>query len=321
MVNNLVLAAGCVILACGGLAFAFAGGDSRADKRRAALKIKKTEVKASAGTVDRAAKKKQIAENIKELENKAKGKRPDLQTRIEQAGLTISRQQFMIVFAVIAVALGGFVYVKSESPLLAGLIVAMSGLGLPNLVLARLRARRINKFVSIFPNALDIIVRGVKAGLPLGDTLRIIANESPEPVRSEFRKIAEAQALGLPLTEAVEKMARRVPVSETNFFSIVIGIQNQAGGNLSEAIGNLSRTLRERKKMKGKISAMAMEAKASAIIIGLVPFVVTGLLYLSSPKYIMLLWSTQHGRVIAAIAIFWMSIGVAMMKKMINFDF
>ncbi len=165
----------------------------------------------------------------------------------------------------------------------------MAALGLPNLVLSRLRMRRINKFVDIFPNALDIIVRGVKAGLPLGDTLRIIANESPEPVRSEFRKLVEAQALGLPLPEAAEKLAERVPISETNFFSIVIGIQSKSGGNLSEAIGNLSRTLRERKKMKGKIKAMAMEAKASAAIIGAVPFVVTTLLYLSSPKYISLL--------------------------------
>ena len=319
MVNNMVLAAGCVILACGGLAFALAGGNSRADKRRASLK--KAETKASAATVDRAAKKRQIAENIKDLEKKSRRKGADLQTRIEQAGLSIPRRQFMIIFAAIALALGGLVYFKSGSLLLAALVVAMSGLGLPNLVLTRLRARRIDKFVAIFPNALDIIVRGVKAGLPLGDTLRIIANETPEPMRSEFRKIVEAQALGLPLSEAVEKMAQRVPVSETNFFSIVIGIQYKAGGNLSEAIGNLSRTLRERKKMKGKIGAMAMEAKASAIIIGVVPFVVTGLLYLSSPKYISLLWSTQHGRVIAAIAIFWMSIGVAMMKKMINFDF
>ncbi len=319
MVNNLVLAAGCVILACGGLAFALAGGDSRAEKRRAA--VKKPEAKANVASVDRAAKKKQIAENIKDLEKKAKRKGPDLQTRIEQAGLSIPRRQFLIVFAAIAVALGGLVYVKSGSALVAALVVAMSGLGLPNLVLARLRARRINKFVAIFPNALDIIVRGIRAGLPLGDTLRIIANETPEPVRSEFRKIVEGQALGLPLSEAVEKMAQRVPVSETNFFSIVIGIQAKAGGNLAEAVGNLSRTLRERKKMKGKIGAMAMEAKASAVIIGCVPFVVTGLLYLSSPKYISLLWTTQHGEIISAIAIFWMCIGVVMMKKMVSFDF
>jgi tight adherence protein B len=319
MVNNLILAAGCAILACGGLAFALVAGDSRAGKRRAA--VKKSEAKSGAASIDRTAKKKQIAESIKELEKKSHRKRPDMQTRIEQAGLSISRQQFLMIIAAVTIGLAGLTYIKSESLLLAGLVAAMGALGLPNLVLARLRARRINKFVAIFPNALDIIVRGVKAGLPLGDTLRIIANESPEPVRSEFRKVVENQTLGLSVAEAVEKMAQRVPVSETNFFSIVIGIQAKAGGNLSEAIGNLSRTLRERKKMKGKISAMAMEAKASAAIIGAVPFVVTGLLYLSSPKYISLLWATQHGRIVAAIAILWMSIGVVMMKKMISFDF
>jgi tight adherence protein B len=319
MNNTLILAAGCAILGAGALAFMFAGGDSLIDKRRALLR--KPEAKAAAEAVDRAAKKKQIVENIKELESKSRRKRADLQTRIEQAGLPISRQKFIMVVAAATLGLGFLVLVKSGSPTLAALVAAIAGLGAPNLVLSRLRKRRIARFVAIFPNALDIIVRGVKAGLPLGDTLRIIANETPEPVRSEFRRVAESQALGLPLTEAVEKMAQRVPISETSFFAIVVGIQAKSGGNLSEAIGNLSRTLRERKKMKGKISAMAMEAKASAAIIGAVPFLVTGLLYASSPKYISLLWSTEHGRVVTAIAIFWMSIGVVMMRKMINFDF
>jgi len=319
MSNTLILAAGCAILAGGALAFMLVSGDSRVDKRRAALK--RPETTAVADAADRAAKKKQIVENIKELEHKSKRKRADLQTRIEQAGLSIPRQKFLIIVAAAALAVGLFVYMKSGSPPLAALVAAMVAFGAPNFVLARLRKRRIAKFVDIFPNALDIIVRGVKAGLPLGDTLRIIANETPEPVQSEFRRVAESQALGLPLDEAVEKMAQRVPISETNFFAIVIGIQAKSGGNLSEAIGNLSRTLRERRKMRGKIKAMAMEAKASAVIIGAVPFVVTGLLYASSPKYISLLWSTEHGRIIAAIAIFWMSIGVVMMRKMINFDF
>jgi tight adherence protein B len=319
MVNNLVLAAGCAIVACGGLAFVFVGGESRAGKRRVALK--KGEAKANSGAIDKAAKKKQVSETLKDMEKKSRRARPKLQTRIEQAGLQMSKRQFIIVFAAVAVALGGLTFFKSESPLLGLLVAAIAAIGLPNLVLARLRTRRINKFIAIFPNALDILVRSVKAGLPLADSLRIIANEAPEPVRSEFRKVVEAQTLGLPLPEAVEKMARRVPVSETNFFAIVIGIQTKAGGNLSEAVGNLSRTLRERKKMKGKIVAMAMEAKASAVIIGAVPFVVTGVLYLSSPGYISLLWTTQHGRIVAAIAICWMSIGVAMMKKMISFDF
>jgi tight adherence protein B len=179
---------------------------------------------------------------------------------------------------------------------------------------------RINKFIANFPTAIDIIVRGIKAGLPLGDTIRIAAAESPEPLKSEFRRIVESLSLGMTLPEAVERMAQRVPIAEANFFSIVIAIQGKAGGNLSEAIGNLSRVLRERKKMKGKISAMSMEAKASAAIIGVVPFLV-GALYVSSPHYVSQLWTTSHGRMISGIAICWMAIGVAMMKKMVSFDF
>ena len=161
----------------------------------------------------------------------------------------------------------------------------------------------------------------MRAGLPLGDTLRIIASEAQEPVRTEFRKVVESQQLGISVPDACVKLARRVPATETNFFAIVIEIQSKAGGNLSEAIGNLSKTVRERKKMKGKIGAMAMEAKASAAIIGAVPFVVTGALYAVSPEYISLLFTTNHGRLICAIGLGWMSIGIAMMKKMISFDF
>ena len=133
----------------------------------------------------------------------------------------------------------------------------------------------------------------------------------PEPVKSEFRQVVEALSLGMTLPEAVERMAQRVPITETNFFSIVIAIQGKSGGNLSEAMGNLSRVLRERKKMKGKITAMSMEAKASAAIIGAVPFLVVGALYFSSPNYVSLLWTTSHGRMISEIAICWMAIGIA----------
>jgi tight adherence protein B len=205
--------------------------------------------------------------------------------------------------------------------LIAALVAITVGAGGPNFVLSRLTKRRIKKFIDALPAALDIIVRGVRAGLPLGDTLRIIANEAPEPARSEFRKVIESQALGVTIAEACVKMAQRVPATETNFFAIVIEIQSKAGGNLSEAIGNLSKTVRERKKMKGKIAAMSMEALASAAIIGAVPFVVTGLLYMVSPNYISLLFTTVHGRYILMFALTWMSIGAMMMKKMISFDF
>jgi tight adherence protein B len=318
MVNPIAVA-GLLALGVGGLAFALVGGDSRADKRRAA--VAKSDAKAlAAATVDRNARKKQIADGLRDIEMKGK-RRANLATRIEQAGLLITKQQYWIGSAVIGVICSGLAYVQSRSVLLMALVALTAAVGLPQLALSRLRIRRINKFIANFPTAIDLIVRGIKSGLPLGDTIRIAASESPEPVKSEFRRAVEALSLGMTLPESVERMAQRVPIAETNFFSIVIAIQAKSGGNLSEALGNLSRVLRERKKMKGKISAMSMEAKASAAIIGAVPFLVVGALYVSSPKYISLLWVTTHGRMISLIAIFWMGIGIAMMKKMIAFDF
>jgi tight adherence protein B len=178
----------------------------------------------------------------------------------------------------------------------------------------------LKKFVDGFPEAIDIIVRGVKAGLPLGDCLRIVANEAAEPVRSEFRQIVETQSMGLPVSEAVERMVTRVPISEANFFAIVISIQQKAGGNLSEALSNLATVLRERKKMKGKIEAFSMEAKASAAIIGSLPFAVGGMVYVTSPKYIELLWTTSTGQIVIIGSALWMALGIFVMKKMISFE-
>jgi tight adherence protein B len=176
------------------------------------------------------------------------------------------------------------------------------------------------KFLLEFPGAIDVIVRGIKAGLPLGDCLRIVASEMAEPVRGEFRQIIEAQSIGLSLPEAVARITERVPVSEANFFAIVINIQQKSGGNLSEALGNLSAVLRDRKLMKAKVAAMSSEAKASAGIIGALPFIVTLLVYLSSPGYISLLWTTSTGEFVLGCAAFWMMIGIVTIKKMVNFD-
>jgi tight adherence protein B len=319
MVNPIVIA-GCLAIGLGGLAFVLVGGDSRADKRRAAVARSDAKALGASAVVDRTARKKQIADGLRDIEKKGR-QRASLSARIEQAGLSITKQQYLIGSVLFGAFLALGAYIKSNSPLLALLVGVIGIAGLPQLALARLRIRRINKFIANFPTAIDIIVRGIKAGLPLGDTIRIAAAESPEPVKSEFRRVVESLSVGMTLPEAVERMAQRVPIAETNFFSIVIAIQSKSGGNLSEAIGNLSRVLRERKKMKGKISAMSMEAKASAAIIGAVPFLVVGALYVSSPHYIAPLWTTSHGRMIMAIAICWMGIGVAMMKKMVAFDF
>jgi tight adherence protein B len=319
MVNPLIVA-GCLAIGLGAVAFAFVGGESRADKRRAAVSRTDAKARNASAVVDRTARKKQIAEGLRDIEKKGR-QRVSLGTRLEQAGLTITKQQYLVGSVLFGVFLGLCTFVESQNLLLTALVGVMGAVGLPPLVLARLRIRRINNFISNFPTAIDIIVRGIKSGLPLGDTIRIAAAESPEPLKSEFRRVVESLSLGMTLPEAVERMAQRVPIAEANFFSIVIAIQGKSGGNLSEALANLSRVLRERKKMKGKISAMAMEAKASAVIIGAVPFLVVGALYFSAPHYVSALWTTNHGRMIAAIAICWMAIGAAMMKKMISFDF
>ena len=166
-----------------------------------------------------------------------------------------------------------------------------------------------------------MIVRGIKAGLPLLDSLKLIAGEAQEPVRSEFRGIIETQTIGIPIGEACLKLYEHMPLPEANFFGIVISIQQRAGGNLSEALGNLSRVLRDRKKMKAKIQAMSMEAKASAGIIGALPPAVMTLVYITSPQYISVLWTEPLGRMMLMGCAFWMSVGVLVMRKMINFDF
>jgi tight adherence protein B len=259
---------------------------------------------------------------LKEIDVKAKKpKRLPLQMRISQAGLSWSKNQFLMISA--GLGLFGFIAVF----FLAGSLLPALGVGfaaafgLPRWLLSFLKKRREKKFLAHFPDGVDVIVRGIKAGLPLLDSLKIIALDSQEPIRSEFKAIVETQTIGMPIGEACGKLFERMPLPEANFFGIVISIQQKAGGNLSEALGNLSKVLRERKKMKAKIQAMSMEAKASASIIGALPICVGTLVWLTSPDYIELLWTANLGRMMMVGCAMWMSIGVFVMKQMINFDF
>jgi tight adherence protein B len=279
----------------------------------------------AARVVDAAKRRKSVQDTLKDLDEKQKAKNrkrhsPPLVLRLQQAGLNWDRRTFLLFSVgsgVAAVAIAFFL----GAPLYALAAFGIAGaFGFPRWAIGFLRARRSKKFLDEFANAMDVIVRGVKAGLPLNDCLRIIAAEAAEPVRAEFKHIVESQALGVSIADACARLPERVPVPEASFFAIVIAIQQKAGGNLSEALGNLSRVLRERKKMFGKIKAMSMEAKASAWIIGALPVIVMGLVYMSSPKYIMLLFTDPTGHLILAASAIWMSIGIFVMRRMINFD-
>jgi tight adherence protein B len=310
--------------ALGGMAWVFIypmlSGERKVEHRRAS--VAKTEP--AARQIDRSqrSRREQVEGSLKEIEaRRLKEKKVPLGTRITQAGLAWSSQKFMIVSGVlaavcfaIAMLLGGGV--------LAGIGLAFAGgFGLPRWGLSFLKKRREKKFLRALPDAVDVIVRGIKAGLPLFDSIKVVAADAPEPLKSEFLAIIETQAIGMPLGEACTRLFERMPLPEANFFGIVIAIQQKSGGNLSEALGNLSKVLRDRKKMAEKIQAMSMEAKASAAIIGSLPPIVMLLVYLSTPDYISLLWTHPTGQLMLCGCVVWMSIGIFVMKKMINFDF
>jgi len=310
-------------ISVGGVAWVFLypilSGERKAEQRMATV--------AKAEPVMRVARNQRsrrdiVETTLKEFEEKhKKSKSPPISVRIAQAGLKWSKRQFVLVSIGVGVImfLAGFI---GGSGFLVALALSFAGaFGIPRWLLSFLKKRREAKFLNAFPDAVDIIVRGVKAGLPLLDCLKMISTESPEPVKSEFRMIVETQAVGMPLGDACQRLYEEMPVPEANFFAIVVAIQQKAGGNLAETLGNLSRVLRDRKKMKAKIQAMSQEAKASASIIGALPIAVMALVYFTSPLYISLLWTEPLGRVMLAASALWMFTGVMVMKKMINFDF
>ncbi len=300
--------------------YPFISGERKAERRMAS--VARSEPIARPTRAAQKPRREQIEGTLKDLEERQKkARRAPLSVRIGQAELNWSKRQFIII----SVAFG-FVAFLIAVLAAAGLVPALAfafaaGFGLPSWLLKFLKKRRETRFLDALPDAVDVIVRGIKAGLPLLDSLKLIAAKSPEPIRTEFRSIIETQTIGIPLGEACLKLYERIPVPESNFFGIVVSIQQRAGGNLSEALGNLSRVLRDRKKMKAKIKAMSQEAKASAAIIGSLPIIVLSLVYFTSPGYIELLWTDQFGRMMLACCVIWMSVGIFVMRKMINFDF
>jgi tight adherence protein B len=296
-------------------------GQRKAEKRMASV-AKPEPVAARASRVNQKSRRDSVETTLKELEDRHKRqKRMPLNVRISQAGLAWSKRKFIIISATLGVVIFVAVLLTDFGMLAAAALGFAAAFGLPRWMLSFLKKRREGKFLHNFPDAVDVIVRGIKAGLPLLDCLKMITIESPEPMKSEFRAIVETQAIGMPLGDACAKLYDSMPLPEANFFGIVISIQQKAGGNLSEALGNLSRVLRDRKKMKAKIQAMSMEAKASASIIGALPLAVMMLVWITSPQYISLLWTEPLGRLLLAASAVWMSCGVFVMKKMINFDF
>lgn len=268
-------------------------------------------------------RRRDVQERLKQFEEGQREKprrRYQLRRDIEQAGVDITVRQYAIGSALLGIGTLILAVLLGLNVLASILLGIALGLGMPKFILSFLRKRRVKKFISLFPDAIDVIVRGVQSGLPVGECLAIIGRETPEPVSGIFHGIVENLRVGLALDESLERAQENLTSQELKFFAIVMQIQSQTGGNLAETLTNLSTVLRDRKKMRDKIAAMAAEANASAAIIGSLPFLITLALALVNPSYIGILFTSDTGNILIGIGLAWMTIGVVVMRQMINFD-
>lgn len=325
LITILIAFLGFVTIAGLGFAFAGGGGPNKATKRAQAIVSggprvdRKAVARAAANTPE--ARRKQILKTLKDQEKQQKKATFNLQAKMLQAGLKGNVKVFWIVSGVVGVLVFTAVLLFQRNPLIALPAGFAAAFGLPRWVIGFLAKRRIKKFTEHFSDAIDIIVRGIKSGLPVHDCLKIIGRESPEPLGGEFRTLVDNVGVGIAISDALEKMFQRMPTSELRFFAIVLAIQQKTGGNLAEALNNLSQVLRARKLMREKIKALSSEAIASSFIIGALPPGVVVLITVTTPAYMAPMFSDPRGHLMLMGAAFWMSCGIFVMRKMINFKF
>lgn len=334
---NIIIVAALTFFVVLALGFVLTGDDNgRAAASKRAKQI--SSGRDNSGLDEMAARRQKTQDMLKTLrdgeEEKKKSLVPkDIGARLQQAGLNMTPAVFWMLSSALGLGLGSFAFFFAPSSItqtflgegarviIAGFVGFAGFLGLPRWVLGMLTKGRHTKITNQFADALDIIVRGVKSGLPLNECLRIIAVESPSPLRDEFQQITDGLQMGQSITQALGKFYHRVPLQEVNFFSIVLVIQSQTGGNLSEALNNLSVVIRSRKMLREKIKALSSEAKASAMIIGCLPIAVILLVYVTTPDYILELVRDPVGHLILLIGVVLMATGIFVMRRMINFDF
>ncbi len=329
-----------LVIAGLGIALTADSGDGKAAKRAKQLSAGQLGNRPGKARTDdvNSARRKQTQQMLNKLRAQDVQRRKslvanDIQGRLNQAGLGISPQTFWIMSIIMGLIITALVwYSGAEGPppvkgihiksrpgmLIIGALVG--GIGFPRWVLNFLTKGRTKKMVHQFGDGIDIIVRGVKSGLPLSECLQIIATESPAPLGPEFQQLTDNLKMGTDMDRALQMFYKRIPLPEVNFFVIVLTIQSKAGGNLSEALGNLSAVIRSRRMMREKIKALSSEAKASAMIIGSLPPAVTVMVYLTTPEYITVLFTTSTGHMILGMAAGLMFTGITVIRKMINFD-
>jgi len=338
----IILVAALAFVAIVGIGFTFTGGQDDAAKKRAreigagraSTQVSKSVGKAADDTAKRRAKTQEMLDNLRkqDKERRKVSAAQDINSKLTQAGIELPVPMFWVISVIVGAVCAGVVWMSGADGLVINgisfksrpILCAAAGFagtfGLPQFVLNTMIKGRHKKMVNQFADALDVIVRGVKTGLPLNECIRIIAKESPEPLRKEFLTFADNLSMGSGLERALALLYKRMPLQEVNFFAIVLTIQSKAGGNLSEALGNLSTVIRSRKMMREKVKALSSEAKASAFIIGSLPFAVGTILSFIAPDYVAILFTTNTGNWLVFAGFCVMGVGVLVMRKMINFE-
>lgn len=243
-----------------------------------------------------------------------------LTNRLAQTGRTWTVAQYLYTCAAITVILTLLIFFQFGSPFLGLFIGLAVGFGLPHMVVSFLIKKRVGKFTSNFPDAIELLVRGLRSGLPVTETLGVVATEVPGPVGEEFKEVTERIKIGRTMEDALEGSAKKLNTPEFNFFCITLAIQRETGGNLAETLANLSEVLRKRAQMKLKIRAMSSESKASAYIVGSLPFIVFGMIFYINPDYIGDFFVDDRLIVIGLGGLVWLGLGAFIMGKMVSFE-
>ena len=305
-----------------GLVYASATGPSsrkQVQKRLSGVRYRHSE--STDAKVESQMKKAMAARKPKVAKAAGSGSRTEaLILRLQRTGMGWSVSQYLYASIGLAVLVGLILFLQTGVPLLSLIGGLLIGAGLPHMVVGFFIKRRTTQFVAKFPDAIDLLVRGLRSGLPVTETLAVVAQEIPGPVGIEFKGIIERIKIGRTMEESMQVSADRLNIAEFNFFTITLAIQRETGGNLAETLSNLSDVLRKRSQMKLKIKAMSSESKASAYIVGALPFLVFGMIFWINPDYIGAFFEDERLIVIGLGGLGWMGIGVFIMAKMVSFE-
>lgn len=298
-----------------------AGSSSSKESQRRLQAVRFRHSESTDTKVESQLKKAIAARKPKKYRKAGSGSRLEaLAGRLDRSGKGWTITQYAYSSLGLAVALAVLMYLKSGAALFSLGIGILVGLGLPHMVVGFFIKKRTNNFNTKFPDAIELLVRGLRSGLPVTETLGIVATEVPGPVGQEFKSVTERIKIGRTMEEALQETADRMNISEFNFFCITLAIQRETGGNLAETLSNLADVLRKRAQMKLKIKAMSSESKASAYIVGALPFIVFIMIYMINPSYIGGFFEDERLIVTGLGGLVWMSLGVFIMSKMVSFE-